>query len=74
MDEKAALKLLFATMMRAADRCCRLSISHLEHHQPTLLRAELGLDPPPGGADERKTDAGASPQDQQATDYRTLRT
>ena len=54
MDEKAAMKLVFATMIRAADRWCRVSVSDLERHQLTLLRAELGLDPPPA-TDERKT-------------------
>jgi hypothetical protein len=34
-------------MIRAADRWCRVSISDLERHQLRLLRAELGLDPPP---------------------------
>jgi putative transposase len=53
--EKAAMKLVFATMIRAADRWCRVSISDLERHQLTLLRAELGLDPPPANTDHRKT-------------------
>ena len=47
MDEKAAMKLVFATMIRTAERWCRVSISDLERHQLRLLRAELGLDPPP---------------------------
>jgi len=47
MDEKAAMKLVFATLIRAADRWCRVSVSDLERHQLKLLRAELGLDPPP---------------------------
>ena len=55
-DEKAAMKLVFATMIRAADRWCRVSITDLERHQLKLLRAELGLDPPPAGTDSRKTD------------------
>jgi putative transposase len=46
-DERAAMKLVFATMIRAADRWCRVSISDLERHQLKLLRTELGLDPPP---------------------------
>ena len=46
-DEKAAMKLVFATMIRAADRWCRVSISDLERHQLRLLRTDLGLDPPP---------------------------
>lgn len=32
MDEKAAMKLAYATMIRAADRWCRVSISDLERH------------------------------------------
>jgi putative transposase len=46
-DEHAAMKLVFATMIRAAQRWCRVSISDLERHQLKLLRAELGIDPPP---------------------------
>jgi transposase-like protein len=46
-SEKAAMKLVFATLIRAADRWCRVSITDLERHQLKLLRAELGLDPPP---------------------------
>ena len=46
-DEHAAMKLVFATMIRAAERWCRVSISDLERHQLKLLRAELGIDPPP---------------------------
>jgi hypothetical protein len=41
------MKLVFATMIRTADRWCRVSISDLERHQLRRLRAELGLDPPP---------------------------
>jgi transposase-like protein len=54
-DERSAMKLVFATMIRAADRWCRVSINDLERHQLKLLRAELGLDPPPAN-DDRKTD------------------
>jgi putative transposase len=46
-DERSAMKLVFATMIRAAQRWCRVSISDLERHQLKLLRAELGIDPPP---------------------------
>jgi len=52
-DEKAAMKLVFACMIRAADRWCRVSISDLERHQLKLLRAELGLDPPPANTDDK---------------------
>ncbi|MET0521217.1 MAG: IS256 family transposase [Jiangellaceae bacterium] len=53
-DERAAMKLVFATMIRAAERWCRVSISDLERHQLTLLRAELGLDPPPATKNDRR--------------------
>jgi putative transposase len=46
-SEKAALKLAFATMVRASERWCRVPMSDLERRQLELLRAELGLDPPP---------------------------
>jgi len=46
-DEKAAMKLVFATMIRAADRWSRVSVSDLERHQLRLLRTDRGLDPPP---------------------------
>jgi hypothetical protein len=49
------MKLVFATLIRAADRWCRVSISDLERHQLRLLRAELGIDPPPANTDGRKT-------------------
>jgi hypothetical protein len=44
---KAALKMVFATMIHAAERWCRVSVTDLERHRLKLLRAELGLDPPP---------------------------
>jgi len=47
MSEKATMKLAFATMIRSAERWSRVSINDLERHQLKLLRAELGLDPPP---------------------------
>jgi putative transposase len=53
-DEKSAMKLVFATMIRAAERWCRVSITDLERHQLKLLRAELGLDPPPANTEDHK--------------------
>jgi hypothetical protein len=44
-----------ATVIRAAERWSRVSVSDLEGHQLRLLRAELGLDPPPA-TEKRKTD------------------
>jgi hypothetical protein len=49
------MKLVFATMIRAAQRWCRVSISDLERHQLKILRTELGLDPPPADNNERNT-------------------
>ena len=59
MNERAVMKLVFATMIRTADRWCRVSISDLERHQLRLLRAELGLDRPPA-ADKRYTGGKAT--------------
>jgi hypothetical protein len=47
MDERAAMKLVFAIVIRTAERRCQVSISDLERHQLRLLRVELGLHPPP---------------------------
>jgi hypothetical protein len=44
-------------MIRAGQSWCRVSISELERHQLKLLRAELGLDPPPVKNDARTTSA-----------------
>ncbi len=46
LDEKSAMKLVFATLIRCADRWSRISVSDLERHQLRLLRQELGIDPP----------------------------
>lgn len=64
MDERAAMKLVFATMIRAADCWTRVSISDTERHQLKLLRADLGLDPPPAGTGKQPTGADASQHDQ----------
>jgi putative transposase len=47
MDEKSAMKLVFATLMRVSERWSRVSISELERKRLKLLRRELGIDPPP---------------------------
>lgn len=46
-DEKSAMKLVFATLIRASGRWRGVSISQLERKQLWLLRQELGIDPPP---------------------------
>jgi putative transposase len=47
LDEKSAMKLVFATLMRVSERWSRVSISELERKRLGLLRRELGIDPPP---------------------------
>jgi putative transposase len=47
LDEKSAMKLVFATLIRTAQRWSRIAVSDLERHQLELLRQELGIDPPP---------------------------
>ncbi len=46
-DEKAAMKLVFATLIRVSDRWQRVAVSDLERQQLRLLRRELGIDPGP---------------------------
>jgi mutator family transposase/transposase-like protein DUF772 len=68
-DEKAAMKLVFATMIRAADRWCRVSISELERHQFTCCAPNSDsthTQPIPTTA--RPTRARTQPHDHQATD------
>lgn len=48
------MKLVYATMI-CAERWCQVSISDLERHQLSLLRAELQLDPPPANTNDRNT-------------------
>ncbi len=57
-DERQAMKLVFAVLIRAAERWSRVPMSELERAQPALLRHELGIDPPPGR--ERKSWGGRS--------------
>ena len=46
LDERSAMKLVFATLIRCAQRWNRVGITDLERHQLHALRQELGLDPP----------------------------
>jgi hypothetical protein len=74
-DEKAALKLVFATMIRAVDRWCCVSISDLPRHQLKLLRVELGLDPPPANTVTTKPTGATAPRMiSRPSIYRTLKT
>jgi putative transposase len=49
LDERSAMKLVFATLIRVSERWCRVSVSDLERQQLRLLRRELGTDPDPAG-------------------------
>lgn len=57
LDERSAMKLVFATLIRCSERWQRISISELERQQLRLLRRDLGLDPPPSEG-ERQPRAG----------------
>ncbi len=48
-DEKSAMKLVFATLLRVSDRWNRVSVSEIERQQLRMLRQQLGTDPPPEG-------------------------
>jgi putative transposase len=52
-DEKSAMKLVFATLMRVSDRWNRVSVSEVERQQLRLLRQQLGIDPPPEGVSKQ---------------------
>ncbi len=45
LDERSAMKLVFATLIRCADRWSRAGITDLERLQLRALRQELGLEP-----------------------------
>jgi putative transposase len=57
LDERSAMKLVFATLIRCSERWQRISINELERQQLKMLRRELGLDPPPY-EDERQGRTG----------------
>jgi putative transposase len=59
LDEKSAMKLVFATLIRVSERWSRVSISELERKRLGLLRRELGIDPPP---DEQRTKKPLRPE------------
>jgi transposase-like protein len=47
LDERSAMKLVLATLIRVSERWQRLPVSNLERGQLRLLRRELGIDPDP---------------------------
>lgn len=47
-DERSCLKLVFATLIRAARRWMRVRMTELQHAQLAQLRRELGQNPPSG--------------------------
>lgn len=52
IDEKSAMKLVFATLVRVSERWSRVSFSELERQRLKLLRRELGIAPP--ASDEKR--------------------
>lgn len=58
MGERAALKLVYATLIRCADRWARIAVSDLERRQLAQLRIELGIDQPPKTKDEQPKRTG----------------
>jgi hypothetical protein len=53
-DERSAMKLVFAALIRCSARWSRVSITDMERHQLRLLRAELGIDPPPTSGEKKE--------------------
>lgn len=53
LNEKSAMKLVFATLIRCSQRWSRIPISEVERHQLRLLRQELGIDPPPSSQKDK---------------------
>lgn len=51
LDERSAMKLVFAVLIRCSQRWSRIAISDFERQQLRALRRELGIDPPPTGGD-----------------------
>ncbi len=55
-DERSAMKLVFAVMIRAADRWCRVSISDLERHQLSCCAPSSASTRRPPSTHDRKSD------------------
>lgn len=51
-DERSAMKLVFAVLIRCSDRWSRVAINDIERGQLRALRRELGIDPPPIGGEK----------------------
>jgi transposase-like protein len=56
LDERSAMKLVFAVLIRCSERWQRVAINDIERGQLRALRRELGLEPPPGGRGEEGSD------------------
>lgn len=59
-DDTSVMKSTFAILIRTAERCSRIAISGLEHHQLRLLGREPGIDQPPTDNKENKTSTEAT--------------
>jgi transposase-like protein len=64
LDERSAMKLVFAVLIRCSERWSRIAITDFERQQLRVLRRELGIDPPPTGTDsnvhERRKEAAVA--------------
>lgn len=60
--EKSAMKLVFATLIRASERWSRVSVSELERKQLELLGQKLVIDPPPSGGEKVEVKANEKSQ------------
>lgn len=58
LDERSAMKLVFAVLIRCSERWSRIAITDFERQQLRVLRRELGIDPPPTGTDRTVHERG----------------
>jgi putative transposase len=54
-DERSAMKLVFAVLIRCSDRWSRVAINDIERAQLKALRKELEIDPPPSGGERERS-------------------
>jgi transposase-like protein len=53
-DERSAMKLVFAVLIRSSERGQHVAINDIERGQLKALRRELGIDPPPTIGEKRE--------------------
>jgi len=60
LDERSAMKLVFATHICCAQRWSLVGITDLEQHQLRALRQELGLEPATNHDDENQKETAVA--------------